>query len=80
MQQRRLLYRGREFHFVSYEGRPANPKRAQAATEPAWWLMGAGARWEVVPFHPGQAMDELDALFTRWLDAHVFGSPDDAGG
>lgn len=74
------MYRGREFHFVSYEGRPANPKRDQPATAPAWWLMSAGTRWEVLPYRPGQAPDELDGLFKGWLEAHVFGSLDRAGG
>lgn len=75
-QQRWLHYRGRAFHFVSYEGRPANPKQARAATEPAWWLMSAGTRWEVMPYHPDRDDDELDREFTAWLDAHVF-SPND---
>jgi hypothetical protein len=75
VEQRRLLYRGREFHFVSYDGLPANPKRAQPATAPAWWLMSVGTRWEVMPFLPGREPGELDRGFTEWLDAHVFGSP-----
>ena len=72
VQQRRLYHRGRTFHFVSYDGVPANPKRAQAATEPAWWLMSGGRRWEVMPFHPGRDEAELDRAFTAWLDAHAF--------
>lgn len=75
VEQRRLMYHGREFHFVSYDGLPANAKRAQAATDPAWWLMSAGTRWEVMPFQPGQAQEELDRGFTAWLDANVFRSP-----
>jgi len=72
VQQRRLYYRGRMFHFVSYEGLPANPKRSQAATAPAWWLMSGGTRWEVMPFYPGYDEAELDRAFTTWLDAHAF--------
>jgi len=79
VEQRRLHYRGREFHFVSYEGLPANVKRAEAATIPAWWLMSAGTRWEVMPFQPGVDVEELDRAFTDWLDAHVFRSPDQGG-
>lgn len=79
VEQRRLTYRGREFHFVSYEGRPANPKRDQPATVAAWWLMSAGTRWEVMPYRAGQPEDELDRLFTEWLEAHVF-RPDAEGG
>lgn len=80
VEQRRLQYRGREFHFVSYDGMPAKPKRAQPATAPAWWLMSAGTRWEVMPFQPGQDAAELDRAFTAWLDAHVFASPRRSGG
>jgi hypothetical protein len=72
VEQRRLTYRGREFHFVSYDGQPANVKRGQVATAPAWWLMGAGTRWEVIPCRPGQSQEELDRLFTSWLETHVF--------
>jgi hypothetical protein len=75
VEQRRLNYRGREFHFVSYDGLPANEKRAQVATDPAWWLMGAGTRWEVLPYRPGQPAEELDRLFAQWIDQHVFTSP-----
>lgn len=80
VEQRRLRYRGREFHFVSYDGLPANPKRGQPATEPAWWLMSAGTRWEVMPFHRGRDEAELDRAFTAWLDAHAFASSDQSGG
>ncbi len=72
VEQRRLTHRGREFHFVSYDGQPANEKRGQVATAPAWWLMGAGTRWEVAPCRPGQSQDELDRVFVRWLETHVF--------
>lgn len=80
VQQRRLLYRGREFHFVSYEGVPANPKRAQPATDPAWWLMSAGTRWEVMPFRPDQAPQDIDRRFREWLDANAFDSVTERGG
>ena len=80
VEQRRLVYRGREFHFVSYDGLPANAKRAQLATAPAWWLMSTGTRWQVMPFRPGEAQQELDRQFTDWLDTHVFCSPEAGGG
>jgi len=80
VEQHRLHYRGREFHFVSYEGLPANPKRAQPATAPAWWLMSAGTRWEVMPFEPGLDAEALDQAFTAWLDTHVFTPSDRNGG
>lgn len=75
VEQRRLVHRGREFHFVLYEGQPANPKRELPAKEPTWWLMSAGKRWEVMPFQPDQAEPELDRLLIAWLDEHVFQSP-----
>ncbi len=80
VEQRRVQHHGREFHFVSYDGVPANPKRSQAATEPAWWLMNAGTRWEVMPFHPERDEEELDRALTAWLDAHVFSSRTASGG
>jgi hypothetical protein len=72
VEQRRIFYRGREFHFVSYDGLPANEKQAKAATAPAWWLMGAGTRWEAMPFQPGQPAPEVERLLTEWIDVHVF--------
>lgn len=77
-EQRRLNHRGREFHFVSYDGLPANPKRSQLATAPAWWLMSAGTRWEVIPFQPERDDAELERALTAWLDKHAFASPNDA--
>lgn len=79
VEQRRLTHRGREFHFVSYEGQPANPRRSQPATEAAWWLMSAGKRWEVMPYRSGQADQEVDRLLTEWLETHVFQSQNESG-
>jgi hypothetical protein len=79
VEQRRLVYRGREFHFVLYEGQPANPKREQPATAPTWWLMSEGKRWEVMPQQPDQAEPELDRQLTAWLEEHVFQSPNENG-
>jgi hypothetical protein len=50
------------------------------ATDAAWWLMSGGTRWEVMPFLPGQAPQELDRQFTEWLDANVFDSSKKRGG
>ena len=51
VEQRRLVFKGREFHFVSYE---AGRQRARAieATEASWFLMSAGKRWEVIRILP----------------------------
>ena len=72
VEQRRITLQGREFHFVSYEGQPANAARQQAATAPTWYLMSDGKRWLVMPHEPGQEPDELDGLLISWLETHVF--------
>jgi hypothetical protein len=72
IEQRRLTHRGRQFHFVSYEGLPANPARLQPATGPAWYLMSAGKRWAVMPHEPALESADVDRLLIEWLDTHVF--------
>lgn len=75
-QQHRLVHRGRSFHFVSYEGQPADLKKQQPETPPTWYLMLAGKRWMVSPEVGEAAPAELDRQFGEWLDAHVFsGAP-----
>lgn len=75
-QQHRLVHRGRSFHFVSYEGRPADVKRQQPEMPPTWYLMLAGKRWMVSPQAGEITPAELDRQFGEWLDAHVFsGAP-----
>ena len=71
-EQHRLLHRGRWFHFVSYEGRPADPKLELSELAPGWLLMYAGQRWWVGPQRPETAPGELDRQFAEWLEAHVF--------
>ena len=46
--QRHLSHRGRSFHFVSYEGHPANPAKQINAAPPTWFLIASGKRWEVM--------------------------------
>jgi hypothetical protein len=75
--QRRFRYRGREFHFVSYEGHRADPTRAVAATPPTWFLMSAGKRWLVGPQEPGQAAADLDQQLAHWLNENIFGPAPD---
>ena len=72
IEQRRLSHRGRHFHFVSYEGQPANAAKLEVATGRAWFLMSGGKRWSVMPEEPGLAEVELNRLLTGWLDGHVF--------
>jgi len=74
VEQVHLRHRDRIFHFVSYQGQPADHKRNRAAIDPAWFLMTAGKRWEVMPHTPDQAQAERDHLFTAWLEQHVFAS------
>jgi hypothetical protein len=69
--QRRVLHRGREFHFVSYEGVAANPRRGEDATPATWYLMRAGKRWSVMPQVAGQDVADLDLLLHQWLDQHL---------
>ena len=70
--QRRVVHRGREFHFVSYEGVAANPRLGNVATPASWFLMSAGKRWMVMPQTPDQAGPDFDLELHSWLDAHVF--------
>ncbi len=72
VERRNITHRGRVFTFVSYEGQPANTAKQQPATDPAWFLVNSGYRWEVMPQQAGQDEDELDRLLTAWLDDHVF--------
>ncbi|HEX9165796.1 MAG TPA: hypothetical protein VF862_07775 [Gemmatimonadales bacterium] len=71
-QQHRLVHRGKEFHFVSYEGLPADVKTARPAGEPMWYLITAGKRWACIPFEPGQDEAGLDRVLVGWLEANVF--------
>ncbi len=72
VQQVRLTHRGREFHFVSYEGQPENRKANRPATDPAWFLMVAGRRWEVMPHQLEQEDQERNRLLAAWLEQRVF--------
>jgi hypothetical protein len=75
-QQHRLVRRARSFHFVSYEGSPADPKGQLPETPPSWYLMLAGKRWRVMSEVAGIAPAELDRQFGEWLDERVFdGTP-----
>ena len=67
VQQRQLVYRKRAYHFVSYEGKKANPARGVLASPPTWFLMNAGTRWEVMPEVLGQEPGELDRRLLEWL-------------
>lgn len=70
--QCRLVHRGKEFHFVSYEGHAANPAKGEVAAPAMWYLMRAGRRHEVMPQMPGQEEPDRDRQFAAWLDINVF--------
>lgn len=71
IEQRRLLFRGRDFHFVSYEGRPAHERRGELAEPPMWCLMNEGKRRPVMPHTVGQDPVEVDRALVRWLTENV---------
>ena len=74
-QQHHLVHRGRSFHFVSYEGHPADPKLEQADVPPTWFLIHAGKRWMAFPQVGDAAPAVLARQFGEWLDARVFDTP-----
>jgi hypothetical protein len=71
IEQRRLLHRGREFHFVSYEARIANERRGEAAIPPMWYLMAAGKRRPVMEQVLGQEPGDIDRLLLAWIEEHI---------
>lgn len=80
VEQRRLRYLGQDFHFVSYEPRPANERRGEEAQPAMWYLMREGRRHAVMPQVQGQSQDELDQALIAWLDQHVFSAGRRASG
>lgn len=79
VEQGRLIHEGREFHFVSYDARPANERRAEAALPRMWFLMNAGRRVPVIPQTDGQPFEQLEPMFHAWLDKHVFAKTESKG-
>ena len=77
VEQHRLIHNDREFHFVSYDARPANERRGEEELPKMWFLMNAGRRVPVIPQTPGQDPDALEPIFRAWLDEHVFGDSAD---
>ena len=72
-QQRYLTIRGRTFHFVSYEGRPANVRRAEESLPPMWFLMVEGRRCPVLPWDAGQSLADVDGALTAWAEDNALG-------
>ena len=67
VEQFRVRYSGRDFHFVSYDGHPANERRGEPAAPPMWYLMGPGRRWPVIPQVIGQPVAEIERALVAWL-------------
>ena len=73
IEQTRLVHRGREFHFVSYEGVLANPSKSVPAAPAGWYLMQSGKRISVMPQVLDQSPEAVDESLIKWLDRNVFG-------
>lgn len=69
-EQHRVQSGGRQYHFVSYDGKPVNTRTGEAATSPMWYLMRAGKRWPVMPQVPGAAESEVKQALREWLKSH----------
>jgi hypothetical protein len=74
VEQRQILYRGRVFHFVSYEDPrvqavPAVPH--QLTPSATWFLMSAGTRWGAVPQIASEEPQDTDRRLVQWLQEHI---------
>jgi len=72
-QQRHIMVRNRELHFVSYEALPADAKHHGEAQPEMWYLMRAGRRWAVMARHPEQPVEQTDAILREWAEANACG-------
>jgi hypothetical protein len=72
IEQRRLTYRGKQFHFVSYDGL-TKPAKDETQAPAGWFLMRAGKRWAVMPQEVGEEEAALDIRLMAWIDENVFG-------
>lgn len=75
VRQCRLSYHGRDFHFVTYEARPANERRGEAAMPSMWYLMGPAKRWPVMEHDPDQPESEVKVRLLAWLGGQDLGLP-----
>ncbi|HWA16037.1 MAG TPA: hypothetical protein VG817_06385 [Gemmatimonadales bacterium] len=69
--QRRLEFNGRAFHFVAYDGQPANLARQRVAEPAMWCLMVEGRRCPVIPFEAGQDLEVTDRALLGWLKGNI---------
>jgi hypothetical protein len=72
-QQHHLSIRGRDFHFVSYEGRPADLRRNLLAQPAMWYLMCEGRRWPAVLCEHAQSLEAIDTALRVWTKANAIG-------
>ena len=77
-QQRHLTIRGRDFHFVSYQGSAGNPQRAQLPFPAMWYLMVEGRRCPVFPYEATRSLAEVDAALTEWAEDNAMGPVESA--
>jgi hypothetical protein len=73
--QCRIVHRGKEFHFVSYEGQAPNEAKGIVETPPSWYLMRAGHRHEVMPQVDGQEETDRDRQLGEWIESFIFHPP-----
>jgi hypothetical protein len=71
-EQRRLVHRGREFHFVSYDAQVANARRGEEAMPPMWYLMNEGKRRPVMEQVPEMLPEELDRALLAWIELEIY--------
>jgi hypothetical protein len=73
VQQRQILYRGRVFHFVSYEDPrvQAVPNQLPLRPSATWFLMSAGTRWGVVPQIASEEPEDTDRRLVQWLEERI---------
>ena len=72
-QQRHLTINDRTFHFVAYEGQPANPPRKPEAHPAMWYLMVEGRRCPALLYDPAQTDAEVDRFLERWAIDNAVG-------
>lgn len=70
-QQCRITIQDRAFHFVSYEGQPANVAKNQTAEPPMWYLMAAGRRFPTVACNPDHTVPDVEKVLTTWALANA---------
>lgn len=73
VEQCRILYAGRNYHFVSYDRQPAHARRGDPEIEAMWYLMGPGKRWPVMPQVAGQTEGDIERALLAWLKEQGLG-------